>query len=63
MVPQFVPDVVFHTRVRNDALDGPNPFEWKDVSTDDLFSGKKSCPVCLARSLHASMFRQPSAWL
>tara|TARA_R110002096_G_scaffold76069_6_gene179741 strand:- start:418 stop:903 length:486 start_codon:yes stop_codon:yes gene_type:complete len=27
--------------VRNDALEGPNPFEWKDVTTDDLFKGKK----------------------
>lgn len=36
-----VPQVTFKTRVRNDALDGPNPFEWKDVTTDDLFKGKK----------------------
>ena len=40
MTPQTVPDVVFHTRVRNDALGGPNPFEWKDVSTEELFAGK-----------------------
>lgn len=36
-----VPDVVFKTRVRNDALDGPNPFEWKDLSTSEIFDGKK----------------------
>ena len=36
-----VPDVTFKTRVRNDALDGPNPFEWKDVTTDELFKGKR----------------------
>lgn len=35
-----VPNVVFKTRVRNDALGGPNPFEWKDLSTDDVFAGK-----------------------
>ncbi|MFT2110659.1 peroxiredoxin [Marinomonas sp. 2405UD68-3] len=35
-----VPSVVFKTRVRNDELGGPNPFEWKDVSSDDLFKGK-----------------------
>ena len=35
-----VPNVVFKTRVRNEALGGPNPFEWKDVSSDDLFKGK-----------------------
>ena len=35
-----VPNVTFKTRVRNDALGGPNPFEWKDVTTDDIFKGK-----------------------
>lgn len=35
-----VPNVVFRTRVRNDALDGPNPFEWKDLTTDALFGGR-----------------------
>ena len=35
-----VPTVTFKTRVRNDALDGPNPFEWKDLSTDEIFKGK-----------------------
>ncbi len=36
-----VPDVVFKTRVRNDALPGPNPFEWKERSTADIFNGRK----------------------
>ncbi|BCE01761.1 peroxiredoxin [Marinicellulosiphila megalodicopiae] len=36
-----VPQVVFKTRVRNEALQTQNPFEWKDVSTDDVFKGKK----------------------
>jgi len=36
-----VPDVTFKTRVRNDALEGPNPFEWKDLTTDEIFAGKK----------------------
>lgn len=40
MTPNAVPDVVFHTRVRNEALGGPNPYEWKDVTTADLFAGK-----------------------
>ncbi|SES62556.1 Peroxiredoxin [Thalassotalea agarivorans] len=35
-----VPNVVFKTRVRNDALGGDNPFEWKDLSSDELFGGK-----------------------
>lgn len=37
---QQVPSVTFKTRVRNDALGGPNPFEWKDLTTDELFAGK-----------------------
>ncbi|MBL6927622.1 MAG: peroxiredoxin [Rhodospirillales bacterium] len=35
-----VPNTVFKTRVRNEALGGPNPFEWKDVSSDDVFKGR-----------------------
>ena len=35
-----VPNTTFKTRVRNDALEGPNPFEWKDVTSDDIFKGK-----------------------
>jgi len=41
MTPNIVPDVTFKTRVRNDALGGPNPFEWKDLTTADVFAGKK----------------------
>lgn len=37
---QPVPEVIFKARVRNDALGGPNPFEWKDVSSADLFKGR-----------------------
>tara|TARA_R110002096_G_scaffold309403_4_gene504001 strand:- start:27292 stop:27810 length:519 start_codon:yes stop_codon:yes gene_type:complete len=36
-----VPNVTFKTRVRNDALGGSNPFEWKDLSSDEIFKGKK----------------------
>ena len=32
-----VPSVTFKTRVRNDALGGPNPFEWKDLTSDEIF--------------------------
>jgi len=35
-----VPDTVFKTRVRNEALGGDNPYEWKDVSSDDIFKGR-----------------------
>lgn len=36
-----VPNTTFKTRVRNDALEGPNPFEWKDLTSADIFAGKK----------------------
>ncbi len=36
-----VPSAAFKTRVRNEALGGPNPFAWKDVTTDDVFKGKR----------------------
>ena len=35
-----IPRVIFKTRVRNEALGGSNPFEWKDLSSDDIFKGK-----------------------
>jgi thioredoxin-dependent peroxiredoxin len=41
MTPVHVPDVTFHTRVRNPALDGPNPFEWKDVTSAEIFAGRR----------------------
>lgn len=41
MTPQRVPDASFHTRVRNETLSGDNPFEWKKLSTGDVFSGKR----------------------
>ncbi len=41
MTPSLVPDATFHTRVRNDSLSGPNPFEWKKLSSDDVFAGKR----------------------
>ncbi|NUB10378.1 peroxiredoxin [Azospirillum sp. Vi22] len=36
-----VPSVVFKTRVRDESVGGPNPFRWQDVSSDDLFAGKR----------------------
>lgn len=36
-----VPNVTFKTRVRDENIDGPNKFDWKDVTTDDIFKGKK----------------------
>jgi thioredoxin-dependent peroxiredoxin len=38
---QKVPDVVFKTRVRDESVEGPNPFRWQDTTTKDLFGGKR----------------------
>ena len=35
-----VPNVVFHTRVRDDSVSGPNPYRWAQVSTFELFGEK-----------------------
>lgn len=36
-----VPDVVLKTRVRDESVGGDNPYRWQDVSTGELFKGKK----------------------
>lgn len=41
MVPQHVPEAVFRTRIRNEALGVDNPFEWKDVTSYEVFAGKR----------------------
>lgn len=34
-------DVVLKCRIRDPASEGPNPFDWKDVVSGDLFKGKR----------------------
>jgi peroxiredoxin len=36
-----VPEVSFKTRVRDESIEGPNPFRWEDKTTQDIFAGKK----------------------
>ncbi|MGE5547792.1 MAG: peroxiredoxin [Solirubrobacterales bacterium] len=36
-----VPDVTFRTRVRDESVGGPNPYRWQDVTTDEIFKGKR----------------------
>ena len=36
-----VPNVVFKTRVRDESVEGPNPYRWEDVPSKDIFAGKK----------------------
>lgn len=55
-----LPDVTFHTRVRDESVGGPNPYRWQDVTTGDLFAGKRVIliglpgaftPTCSTRQL------------
>lgn len=36
-----VPNVTFKTRVRDESVEGPNPYRWEDVKSADLFKGKR----------------------
>lgn len=38
---KVVPSVVFKTRVRDESIEGPNPFRWEDVTSFDYFGGKR----------------------
>ena len=41
MIDRTIPDVTLKTRVRDDTVDGPNPFRWQDLKVRDEFAGKK----------------------
>lgn len=34
-------NVVFKTRVRDESIEGPNPYRWQDVVSKELFEGKR----------------------
>ena len=40
-LPSIIPAVVFKTRVRDDSIEGPNPYRWQDVTSYDYFAGKR----------------------
>ena len=40
-IGSIVPAVVFKTRVRDESVDGPNPFRWQDVNSYEYFGGKR----------------------
>ena len=40
-LPEVVPSVCFKTRVRDESIGGDNPYRWEDVTTFDLFAGKR----------------------
>ncbi|TVZ75212.1 LOW QUALITY PROTEIN: peroxiredoxin [Rhizobium mongolense USDA 1844] len=37
-----VPFVTFRTRVRDETVEGPNPYRWENKTTEDYFSGKRT---------------------
>ena len=58
-----VPQVTFKTRVRDENVEGPNPFRWQDVQTDEIFAGKENRSFRLARRVHTNMLKHPFARL
>ena len=36
-----LPNVTFRTRVRDESIEGPNPYRWQDMTTADYFAGKR----------------------
>ncbi len=45
--PTVVPQVTFQTRVRDERIEGDNPFRWQELTTDEIFAGKKVIIVAL----------------
>jgi peroxiredoxin len=41
MTRERVPNVVFRTRVRDESVGGENPFRWQDLTTQEIFGGKR----------------------
>jgi peroxiredoxin len=41
MALERVPNVTFKTRVRDESVEGSNPYRWEDKTTQDIFGGKK----------------------
>lgn len=41
MIKRTVPNVTFHTRVRDEAIGGDNPYRWQEVDSDAYFKGKR----------------------
>ena len=42
MIEGFKPPcTVFQTRVRDESIDGPNPYRWQQTTSDELFKNKR----------------------
>ena len=46
-LPEIVPSIVFKTRVKDESLEGSNPYRWQDVNSYDIFAGKRVLLVSL----------------
>jgi peroxiredoxin len=47
MTRERAPNVVFRTRVRDESVGGENPFRWQDLTTQEIFGGKRVVLVAL----------------
>jgi peroxiredoxin len=41
VIDRTIPDVTLKTRVRDETVDGPNPFRWQDFRVREEFAGRK----------------------
>jgi len=41
MIDKKIPDVTLKTRVRDETVEGPNPFRWQDMNVREAFAGKR----------------------
>ncbi len=41
MIGKKLPQVIFKTRVRDESIEGSNPYRWEDKTTQDYFAGKR----------------------
>jgi len=58
----LVPSVTFKTRVRDDSIDGDNPYRWEDVTTWDLFAGKRVVLILSSWCIHSNMLDLSTSW-
>tara|TARA_Y100000748_G_scaffold70091_1_gene57309 strand:+ start:7723 stop:7986 length:264 start_codon:yes stop_codon:yes gene_type:complete len=41
MLNKNVPNVIFKTRIRDESIDGDNPYRWENISSQSYFKDKK----------------------
>lgn len=46
-IQPMVPNTTFKTRIRDESIEGDNPFRWQDVTSEELFSNKKVIVLAL----------------